>query len=155
MSGTRGRPRDDAAWQTNLERVAEFVRTHERMPRKNAHPRAESRLGSWLNDQRTHARAGRLTSDRSAELDRLIPGWSRGRAERWLENARATHAHKETTGAFPDRLSLDPAERALGLWLTHQRAASSRVTGRVLNDERRAWLNEHLPGWNSPQGKAR
>lgn len=84
-----------------------------------------------------HARQGRAESARK--------GQSSTRALQWMESAEAYLTFAGEHARLPRRRSDDAAERQLAEWMQRNRTVDQQGT---LDDPRRSWLNEHLPGWH-------
>jgi superfamily II DNA or RNA helicase len=103
-----------------------------------------SRLGAWVNQQRTLHKDGRLSSPRVARLE-AIPGWSWDpRRDRWGDTFRLLEAFVEREGhsQVPDGYVEGDAD--LGSWVVIQRGHYRRGT---LSQPRVARL-EALHGWS-------
>lgn len=134
-----------AIWLANANAVAAYRGRTGRLPYFRSPDPELRRLGGWLNNQRTAQKAGRLPERRAAWLDRHLPGWAEGNDAIWARNSDAAAQFHSYTGQFPRRRSDDPVEAKLGTWLDHQIAREGR--GRLRQDRRR-WLDDHLPGWD-------
>ncbi|MBF4459464.1 MULTISPECIES: MucR family transcriptional regulator [unclassified Pseudoclavibacter] len=84
-----------------------------------------------------HARLGRAESARE--------GRSSTRAQQWTASANEYLAFTRQNERLPRRRSDDAAERQHAEWMQRNRVLAQHGT---LDDTRRAWLDEHLPGWN-------
>ena len=71
-------------WQSNLERVEEFVHKCKRLPIEYAMDASESFLGIWLRDQGSYLRSGRLRSYRVQSMLGTSSHLLRQRVHRWL-----------------------------------------------------------------------
>lgn len=138
--------RDD--WSAATAALLEFVARegHSRVPR--AHVEEGVRLGGWINERRAEWRAGRLSSERVAELE-AIPGWIWDPADDdWAIAVTALRgfAAREGHGRVP-RGHVEAGVK-LGTWVTDRR--SENRAGRM-RAERVAEL-EAVPGWTWDPG---
>lgn len=103
------------------------------------------RLGGWVSKQREAKKAGALSDDRSAKLERL-PGWVWDTKEAaWEAALSALRAYAEREGdcRVPQRHQ-DESGLRLGLWVGTQRQQHSK--GKLHSD--RVAALEALPGWS-------
>lgn len=103
------------------------------------------RRRNWIVQQPYAAKSVRLSALRASQLDRLLPGWRSGRADAWDRNLSAVVAFRLAQGQWPRYRSCG-SERSLYGWLGRQ-CATAR-SGR-LSSERRAQLDQLLPGWEA------
>lgn len=77
------RKADAARWTQRLGEVAAYLKAGNEWPRHNKTDDREERvLGVWLHTQRIDYRAGKLTADKEAQLNKVLPGWRQGRPQR-------------------------------------------------------------------------
>lgn len=62
----------DRVWNERFEACERFVTAHRKLPRLHAADRTEFLLARWLGRQLLRLRSGRLESDRSHQLHRLL-----------------------------------------------------------------------------------
>jgi superfamily II DNA or RNA helicase len=100
-------------------------------------------LPSWLSDQRTARRAGKLAPDRAAALDNLGITWDR-HTSRWQTGLKHLRAFRDTHGHTRVPVSYRPADGfRLYQWLATQRSAYRN--GRLTLTRATALL---AAGWN-------
>ncbi|WP_028245550.1 helicase associated domain-containing protein [Pseudoclavibacter soli] len=122
--------------EDHLDNVVAFRTEHGRLP-KNREPE-----GQWLQHQRRAARKGSLPPERRSLLDQQLPGWNDTNApqrhpfENHLANVAVFRAEH---GRFPKQSEPE------GMWLNEQRKSARRGK---LSPERRALLDQQLPGWD-------
>jgi len=142
LPGWTWSPRDDD-FRHGLIALKAFVRRrgHARVP--HGHREHGRNLGSWVLSRRKEHAAGRLSSDRTRELQ-AEPGWS------WNPNHDAFLTGLDALRRFQKRegharVPFAHRERGfrLGNWVVTQR--TFRTQGRLSGE--RARLLEALPGW--------
>ncbi|MCM3657521.1 helicase associated domain-containing protein [Agromyces mediolanus] len=142
VPGWRERP--DAAWRARLEELTAFVAEAGRAPaRSNDAGDDERRAAAWLAEQRTAARAGRLSEARRTLLDRAVVGWFDDERD-WRMQADRLARRLATGGKIPASHADDSEERALARWLQRQRSLAGSGG---LDESRERWLDRQLPGW--------
>lgn len=143
-AGWMGQDRE-GKWNEIARKVGAFHREVGRWPSRKSGDATEKGLGEWLNNQRAHSRSGTLRAGRGDYLDEVAPGWmSQGSDERWSERARDLGAFYAREGKWTEKGARDIALKRHGQWLRHQRIYARNGT---LRADRRAYLDEHLPGW--------
>jgi len=68
--------------------------------------------------------------------------------QQWLLHAEAVKAHFERVGRYPAYESEAVDGVRLGVWLNNMRSMARGTQRRQLADDRRAWLDSNLPGWD-------
>ena len=109
----------------------------------NSQTEGDFRLGPWVNTQKMHGRAGRLSRDRIARLEAL-PGWVWdvvGAAWEQALGLLQSYVGREGHARVPNQHTEDGFR--LGSWVSEQRRA--KKAGR-LSPDRVARL-EALPSW--------
>ena len=71
--------REQIRWESRLAQVIDYLAAGNDWPRIRANTEAERLLGVWLHVQRSKQRSGQLEPFRRSQLDRVLPGWERGR----------------------------------------------------------------------------
>lgn len=99
-------------------------------------------LSKWLGKQRWSVRTGALAADRKALLDEQVPGWDETVQETWERTAREIATFREYRGRMPSGVTTEHSERRLARWIDDMRR------GRGLSPERKAFLDDVLPGWD-------
>jgi hypothetical protein len=99
-------------------------------------------LAKWLSQRRWFLRTGTLAPDRKALLDEQVPGWDETVQETWERTAREIATFREYHGRMPSGVVTEHSERRLSRWIDDMRR------GRGLSPERKAFLDEVLPGWD-------
>lgn len=135
-----GRPDPERHWRAQLERYTAYLAEHGHRPQGDM-TTAEGKLAHWLTCQRSDDRLGKLPAHRANRLDAALPDWRTDTRQlayddQWRAAADRVAAYKRDTGRWP---------RAH--WLHRQRRMHRDGT---LRDDRRAYLNQHLPGWDAP-----
>ncbi|WP_028245551.1 helicase associated domain-containing protein [Pseudoclavibacter soli] len=121
-------------WLRHLLDVSEFHIEHGRFPTRS------ELEGAWLNKQRQAAKKGTLSPERHALLDQQLPGWNVALDDVWRDHLTNVVALHTEHGRFPTRPEPE------GQLLVDQRQAARKGT---LSPERRALLDQQLPGWDS------
>lgn len=122
-------------WEQRARELQAFSVRESRLPRLK-----EGTLGTWLNNQRRNAE---LLPERLQWLNENVPGW-KGPGTRtkitpaWLERAHELLAFVEENERIPGH-----PDGAIGNWRRAQ--MSSKFP------ERKQWLDERLPGWDTFQ----
>jgi hypothetical protein len=83
-----------------------------------------------------------LAPRRKSVLDEQVPGWDETGQEVWERTAREIAAFRAFRGRMPSGAAAQHSERRLSRWIDDMRR------GRGLSPERRAYLDEVLPGWD-------
>jgi len=74
---------DEARWEQRLAELQDLRAAGGDWPRHQKTDDAQERtLGVWLHVQRMDRRAGRLSTNKEAKLNELLPGWREGRGHR-------------------------------------------------------------------------
>lgn len=138
------RERPDAAWRMRLDELLAFTAAAGRAPARTADAGDEERrAAAWLAEQRTAARAGRLSDARRALLDASVVGWFDDERE-WRQQADRLARRLALGAGSPASRAEDPEERSLARWLQRQRGL---VAAGELDESRERWLDRQLPGW--------
>ncbi|MER7111163.1 DEAD/DEAH box helicase [Streptomyces sp. NPDC000229] len=156
-------------WRRGIQAAQRYAAEHQdlRVPYGYRTPAdwspADFPLGVWLTDCRRHYNAGRLDTDRVAQLQALGMVWSHFDAsfEEGLAAAAAWADEHEVGLAAP--VNAVVGEYPVGRWLKNQRAAARRAAelercraeglpepqggAAPLSDERRQALEDIDPGW--------
>lgn len=135
----------DAQWERGFAELVAYekVNNHARVP--DEHITGDGyRLGSWVRNQRTGFRAGKLSADRVARLESLAGRWWSARCDRWEQGYSAVAAFASVNGtARISQKYVTDVGFNLGLWVSRQRATYREGK---LSADRIARL-EALPGW--------
>lgn len=99
-------------------------------------------LATWLKNQRIAVRSGNMQAAKKELFDSEVPGWNETVQETWERIAREIAAFRTKNGRMPSGVSKDNTERRLSRWLDDMRR------GRGLSPERKAYLDEVVPGWD-------
>ncbi len=141
----------DASWHSSYEAAWQFSTRngHARIPHNHVEEVNGRRVkvGQWADKQRTTAKNGDLTEERTRLLGK-IPGWV------WDLHVASFHIRLDAVRQFAEREghariprshieTFDGEEVDLGAWAARQRAAEK--AGK-LDPERKKLLDE-LPGW--------
>ncbi|MGW9111870.1 hypothetical protein [Microbacterium sp. NPDC055683] len=156
--GWRGaRESPNARFARRVDDVAHFHSRRGRFPSTSASDSWETMLGRWLTSVR-NAQKGRgsfeWTPERASMAAKLPDGWEGvDHDARFEERAIALRDFLRSEGRTPRSTAEEAGERRLAVWLAKVRfAARGGETSLVMNDRRRAALDEHVPGWNAPDG---
>jgi len=68
--------------------------------------------------------------------------------EIWSGHARSLAAFHAAHGRLPRSAERTPDGYPIGKWLSEQRFEARGKNGFQMDPRRRAWLDEHLPGWD-------
>lgn len=138
----------DELFRTRLAEVEAFVKENGRFPTNVS---GEQRLGQWLSTQRRARKTGALPPERATALDGL-PGWDASPVQsRWERNLADLKAFVAVHGR-PHARAHDTTcvEHRLAVWLMNTRAEARR---RPLDPQRKAALDEVVPGWDDSRGR--
>lgn len=146
------------SWDRYAAEVIDFYGQNGRSPVRGDSSSDEHRLGRWLSRQRTESRKSypAFTPERQAHLDHHIPGWDAYRRKSisghrdWHVTAARAAKFFRDKARHPAQRAADHDEHSLGLWLSQQRHNAKRSLPRF-TAERRAYLDEHFPGWDAPR----
>jgi len=146
----------DVKWVTTAHALADFIAQHGRTPLNQlAETDAEQDLNHWLGCQRgilRYLHHDQFRPERRALLDSLIPGWLpplTDKEQAWNVKADSVAEFYREHGRWPAMGATVPAnERSIGAWLNNQRVAArgGKAHG-AFTDERRAYLDQVVPGW--------
>ena len=114
---------NDKLWE---ERFNELVAYKEVNGNCNV-PRSQGALGLWVDTQRTTYKRGKLSQERTAQLEGIVFNWGTQREEEikpWEERFNELAAYKEKNGDcnVPQRLG------TLGSWVNNQRKLHKKGT---------------------------
>ncbi|MFE9468744.1 Helicase associated domain protein [Streptomyces virginiae] len=104
-------------------------------------------LGRWLSDQRRAFRAGTMTGERAAELERLGIVWDTADAG-FETNLGAARAYYELHGTLAAPRGATALDQAVGQWLTNVRRPGGLGKDPVRAQRRAAALAAIDPDWN-------
>lgn len=99
-------------------------------------------LSKWLERHRHQMRNGEMVPHRKALLDEQVPGWDETVQQTWERTAREIATFRTHRGRMPSGAAAEHSERRLSRWIDDMRR------GRGLSPERKAFLDEVLPGWH-------
>lgn len=131
----------EAAWQQRLEAVADYHRSHGRLPAAGKESNEVSSYGRWLVYQRKNEH--RLPEHRIRALDALDRDWRDPNPVSWARNVERAADVVRRLGHFPTSGAADPEEHRVAEWLSSQRTHRSRMTREQIRE-----LDTKLPGWN-------
>lgn len=138
----------EGQWLAQLRRYKAFIKEHGRRPSVRSADLDERVPALWFRDQVVRHRRGLLTQDRRAAFNEHLPGWDVPlQGGQWLAQLVRYKAFFTEHGRRPTVRPGAPEERAPALWFRHQGVLARRG---LLKPERRAALNENLPGWDVP-----
>jgi hypothetical protein len=148
----RGVPRE-SVWDDKLASLITWVEANSWPDGTSSDP-VENSHGIWLRVQRSSYRDSRLSADRAAKLDALLPSWNGQprRALNWMQSLTATAKVTTRNGQIPRQSDDDPETKVLAKWVSRQRANWRRG---VLNADRQEALNRLLPNWSWTDRKNR
>jgi hypothetical protein len=129
----------DKAWENRFIAFVEFVEKEGRLPKRVPE---EQSLYTWLFNQKSSKDAGKL-----ARLDAVSPYWRDARALNWKTSLDETVCFVNSYSRFPSRSSENVIERRLGIWFVNQLKSARGTKGPALSEERKAQMDEFLPGW--------
>jgi hypothetical protein len=111
-------------------------------------------LGIWLCNMRQAANGnGKRTLYPSvkAYLDEHLPGWDDSQEDKALKTAKDYVKWPITRdGILPKNYSKDATEKQLVEWIGNMRRATKGKGKSTLYPSVKAYLDEHLPGWDNP-----
>lgn len=121
----------DGLWERKLALVVEYFAANGRLPSQY-----EKTCGSWLSVQKR-----RVSAERRAELDRLVPGWDKSPEDKWTDALDYVARYFTKHRRLPSSESQDPVIRYHGHWVAGQR--------KRCEPGRAARLDAAIPGWNN------
>ena len=147
-------------WEVRFESVEEFVRMHQRLPRRRCKDRPEASLGMWWSNQREVLKSERLLAHRLQRLQSTSVGLIHQRVGKWLggghevafkQKCRDLRRHMQKHNQLPSCNSRDPKIRELGTWLWKLRGSvpRSRVKDDISLLKAVHPLVEHLFEWDT------
>jgi hypothetical protein len=136
---------NEDVWDTWCSEAKEFIESNKKKPSHVSTDLIERRLANWLTHQISAKNNGKLSDDRLAKLN-SIPGWDSSREELWDEKFSQVMKFVADRGKRPSFGSVNPTEKRLAKWLSHQISAKNKGK---LSDERLAKLNS-IHEWDSP-----
>ena len=113
-------------WEVRFERLEEFVRMYQRLPRQRSKNSFEASLGIWLSSQQTSLKFGQLPAHRLQRLQSTSVALIRQRVGKWLaggpeaifkQRCQDLRRHMQKHNQLPSRSSPDPKTRKLCDWL--------------------------------------
>ena len=113
-------------WQARFESLEEFVRMHERLPRRLAKDTFEASLGNWWSNQNRQVKLGWLPAHKLQRLQWTSVALIRQRVGKWLaggpeaifkQRCQDLERHMQKHNQLPSRSSPDPKTQKLGTWL--------------------------------------
>lgn len=123
------------AWSDQAQALKDFWTENGALPAQN-----DGSLGRWLHTQR-YTRD--LSEERRQWLDTQVPAWGLTYNRTWQIRAEELRDFVAQNGCLPMITG-----SSLGRWLGVQRS------GRSLGIDRKAWLDEHVPGWDDSTHQA-
>ncbi|QOD06087.1 helicase associated domain-containing protein [Pseudarthrobacter sp. BIM B-2242] len=135
------RRRNGLPFAEGVKAVKEYRAAHGSWPSCRSRNEDVFLLATWLKGQRIAFRAGSMEPSRKELFDREVPGWNETVQETWERTVQEIATFRARNGRLPAYSSKERSERRLSRWLGDYRR------GRNLTPERRAFLDEHLPGW--------
>lgn len=145
-------------WHQSAQDTASHRAITGSWPSQSSYDPAESRLGSWLSEQRVIAadrdRLGRIhTPAQEAFLHAVAPGWQHTVDFEHTFRSRVGLVVEfvDEHGRFPSIPSSSPQEEYLARMLAGWRSAAAGRNGRhaaKFTNSRIGYLDRRLPGWN-------
>ena len=129
-------------WEVRFERLEEFVRMYQRLPRQRSKNSFEASLGIWLSSQQTSLKFGRFPAVRLQTLQSTQVALIRQRVGKWLVGGREAifkqrcqdlRTHMQKHNQLPSRSSSDPETRQLCTWLKNLRRSPPRSRIKEIN----------------------
>ncbi len=136
-------------WPEWLQVLREYVAAEQRLPiRSTTWTRVDGqkwKIGSWINSQRQARKKGKLSEDRTQQLE-TVPGW-KWEDDPWPEWLQVLREYVAAEGCLPTRSTTctrpDGQKWKIGSWINSQRQA--RKKGKLSED--RIQELETVPGW--------
>lgn len=142
VPGWRGRGRNrHGTFESRVQDLKIHRDAYGAWPSSRARDESVVALSKWLDRHRIMLRSGGLVPYRKSVLDQQVPGWDESVQETWERTVREIATFRSLNGRLPAYSSKEHSERRLSRWLGDYRR------GRNLTPERKAYLDEHLPGW--------
>jgi len=129
----------DKVWDSNYNRVNEWIEKNHMMPSSKSDNDVERKLGIWLVRQRKFKKNSKLTVDKVARLEK-IDGMYWERDDLWDEKFIETKKWIQKHNRIPSAKSNETKEREVGIWCATQRKNKN------ISDERKKKL-ETVDGW--------
>lgn len=134
----------DNYWEARAEEIGKWISTSGRKPRTHGNrvPAAEISMGRWLITARTVALADPA---KAATLDRHISDWrtKQQSEESWEVRLTETATWCREQGRLAKYGTDNVTEERHAQWLGYNRKGT-------LSRKRRAALDKHIPGWDTP-----
>ncbi|MCL2091348.1 MAG: hypothetical protein FWH11_09045 [Micrococcales bacterium] len=141
------RRRGPEEFRAKAAELARWMRSTGRAPDARSVDGQERALAAWRANRITQLRAGKLSPEREACLDAVVPDWRpkpRGGPEEFRAKADRLARWMDSTGRVPSRRSEDAHELRLARWVLSQ---SNRLRAGTLPSEFEAYLDQVAPGW--------
>lgn len=119
---------EQIAFPDRLARLRDYITEHGSLPKTSFTSPDGLKLGTWVSQQRSHMRAGRLSADREAALRRLgvTPDTNYRSVSDWLDVARVYRAEHGHLQVPQDHVAKGGAR--LGSWISKIRALQKKGT---------------------------
>ena len=117
-------------WQARFESLEEFVRMHQRFPRKLSKDGFAASLFNWWSHQSRFLKSGQLRADRFQTLQSTSVALIRQRVRKWMagstgaifkQRCQDLRRHIQKHNQLPSQSSPCPETRKLGVWLWNAR----------------------------------
>ena len=125
-------------WEVRFESLEEFVREHQRLPRRRGKDNFEASLSNWWTSQHRSLKLGhrlqQLQSTSVALIQQRVEKWLAGGPEAiFKQKCQDLRRHMQKHNRLPSVSSPDPKTRKLGDWLWNLRRGSPRSRVREIN----------------------
>ena len=118
-------PKGDA-WERNFALLEQFRKREGHCNAPQSHKEDGASLGSWLSNQRTAMKQGRLDESYQGRLDKLGVSWD-PLADQWEQNFALLEQFKEREGHCDVPKSHEEDGIKLGFWLSNQRQGKGKM----------------------------
>ena len=128
-------------WEVRFESLEEFMREHQRLPKRGSTGSFEATLGNWWSNQRRLLNLGRLQAHRLQRMQSTSVALVQQRVGKWLGGPEAIfkqrrqdlRRHMQKHNQLPSRSSPDPEICKLGKWLRDLRSAAPQSRVKQIN----------------------
>ncbi|MFJ9344792.1 Helicase associated domain protein [Streptomyces sp. NPDC101733] len=134
-------------WRRGIEAAYRYRLREEHLDVPYEHAEGAYPLGRWLSDQRRTYRAGQMSGEHAAELEKLGIVWDTA-DQGFAENLAAARAYFELHGTLAAPRHATALDRAIGQWLTNIRRPGGLGKDPERAGRRAVELAAIDPDWN-------
>ena len=140
----------DDAWNTNFEKLKEFIETNKKQPLIKSKNKDEKFLSSWSNtqNQKYKTRKDGMSYDKRYDVWTVFLEQYNEYIDVWNANIDMLKEFIDINKKMPSTTSKNGDEKALGTWLQTQNTNYKNMSAGMKNDERcnewKTFKNEYL-----------